>query len=56
MNELDKLKKGTKMSSTENNRKRTDYIDKLNYGALRYEAKIKIMDDVIKIAGDSKEK
>lgn len=55
MNELDKLKKGTKMSSTENS-KRTDYIDKLNYGALRYEAKIKIMDDVIKIAGDSKEK
>lgn len=45
-----------KMSTSNEISKHSDYSERLNDRALRYEAKIKRMDDIIKIAGDSKEK
>jgi len=46
----------TKTSSSNGTSKHADYGERINERVLRYEAKIKKMDDVIKIASDSKEK
>ncbi|CAH1731346.1 nuclease SbcCD subunit C-like isoform X1 [Aphis gossypii] len=56
LNELDKSNKMTKTNSSNGTNKHSDYGERVNEKVLRYEAKIKKMDDVIKIASDSKEK
>ncbi|XP_050426423.1 kinesin-like protein costa [Adelges cooleyi] len=55
---LSQLNKSTKAikASTVNSSKHVDYADRLSDRLLRYETKIKKMDDIIKIAGDSQEK
>lgn len=53
---MDKSNKMTKTNSSNGTNKHSDYGERVNEKVLRYEVKIKKMDDVIKIASDSKEK
>lgn len=56
LNQLNKTNKSIKINSSNGTSKHSDYSDRLNDRLLRYEAKIKKMDDIIKIAGESEEK
>ena len=56
MSELNKPNKTAKTNSSNGTTKHADYGERMNERILRYETKIKKMDDVIKIASDSKEK
>ncbi|XP_025207227.1 uncharacterized protein LOC112603041 [Melanaphis sacchari] len=56
LSELSKSNKKSKTNSSNGSSKHSDYGERVNERILRYEAKIKKMDDVIKIASDSKEK